>query len=232
MPSATAELLALLAPPACVACRGPVASAGALVCPGCLRALPWLPRDCCPRCALHTHAGRSCRATRASFDGAAAVVAHEGSGRDLVHALKFRAALPLAPLLAAQMVHRAGLLGVPAAGAGRGGLALVPVPATPAGKRRRGFDQAERLAVALGSRIDRPVLRCLRRRGGARQVGAGRRERLEAQRVDVFVVSRAPERALLIDDVHTTGATLEACARALKDAGATQVLALTYARAL
>ena len=221
MPSAAAELLALLAPPVCVACRGPVPAAEALVCPRCLQTLPWLPRRCCPRCALPSHLGRRCRATRASYSTAAAAMAYAGPARDLVHALKFRGALPLADLLAAQMVRRLDAPG-----------ALVPVPAAPGRRRRRGYDQAERLAAALAARTGRPLARSLRRTGGARQVGAARRDRLAAGRVSLAVVGEVPRQVVLIDDVHTTGATLEACAGALRAAGAEEVAALTYARTL
>ncbi|MDQ3608860.1 MAG: ComF family protein, partial [Actinomycetota bacterium] len=88
---------------------------------------------------------------------------------------------------------------------------------------------------ALSARTALPVARCLRRRGGAaapRQVGAGRGARLEAGRHALSVHGRAPPVVALVDDVHTTGATLDACARVLRDAGAIQVVALAYARTL
>jgi predicted amidophosphoribosyltransferase len=122
-----------------------------------------------------------------------------------------------------------------AAGAPRAlldGATLVPVPAAPARRRRRGFDHADVLAGALARRTGLPRVRALRRRGGARQLGAGRRERLTAGRLDVVATGPAPPVALLVDDVHTTGATLAACARALRAAGAEDVRAVTYARAL
>jgi len=65
-----------------------------------------------------------------------------------------------------------------------------------------------------------------------RQLGAGGAARLARGRIEVVVVGTPPERALLLDDVHTTGATLEACARALRAAGAREVVALTYSRTL
>ena len=74
---------------------------------------------------------------------------------------------------------------------------------------------------------------CLARAdGGARQVGAGRAGRRARGRFDIRAVARAPGAVALVDDVHTTGATLRACAAALRSAGAEHVVCVTYARAL
>src|SRR4051812_49566205 len=96
-----AHVVALLAPPACVSCRAR-AGAGERLCPPCTRALPWL-RRACPRCALPSHRGRACPASGAAFLRAWAPMAYEGVARDLVAALKFRAALGVANLMAAHM---------------------------------------------------------------------------------------------------------------------------------
>src|SRR3954449_4508628 len=102
MMSILAELLAILAPPACVACRAPLARADALVCAGCVRGLPWL-RGACPRCALPRHRRGGCPAAAAAFALAWSPLAYEGAARRLVQARKFRAALPLADVMAAQV---------------------------------------------------------------------------------------------------------------------------------
>jgi predicted amidophosphoribosyltransferase len=67
---------------------------------------------------------------------------------------------------------------------------------------------------------------------GRRQVGAGRVLRRSAGRFEAVLVAPPPRAVLLVDDVHTTGATLDACARALKAGGAEAVAAVTYARTL
>src|SRR5207244_945253 len=103
------------------------------------------------------------------------------------------------------------------------GAVLVPVPAAPGRRRRRGYDHAEVLARALARRTGLPVACPLHRSGAARQLGAGRGARLAHGRIDVRARDPAPARAVLVDDVHTTGATLDACARALRAAGAESV---------
>lgn len=110
---------------------------------------------------------------------------------------------------------------------------LVPVPRHPARRRARGFDQAELLARALARQSGTPVRACLERRGQDRpQLGTRRVVRLAPHRIEVRATAAAPQRAVLVDDVHTTGATLDACARALREAEATRVVAITYTRAL
>jgi predicted amidophosphoribosyltransferase len=65
-----------------------------------------------------------------------------------------------------------------------------------------------------------------------RQLGASRRRRVAAGRIEVVACGPVPERVTLVDDVHTTGATLDGCARALRRNGAREVCALTYSRTL
>jgi len=218
---------ALIAPPACVACRRPPERPADPLCAACRAALPWLLGPRCPRCALPAPCGARCPMAGSALASAWAPVAFEGPARAVVHALKFRGALALADLMAAQMVATAppGLLAE--------GVVLVPVP-TPAARRRgRGFDHAARLARAVSGRSGRPAVECLRRTGSApRQARARRAARLAPGRVRVEVRGPVPERIVLVDDVHTTGATLDACARKLRAAGAFQVTALAYARAL
>ena len=111
---------------------------------------------------------------------------------------------------------------------------LVPVPAHPARRRRAGMNQAAWLANALGNRSRLPVADVLARsRSSTPQVGLARRERLVNARGSVRPGRTPPTgRLVLVDDVYTTGATLDACARALLAAGGEDVVAVTFARAL
>jgi ComF family protein len=113
---------------------------------------------------------------------------------------------------------------------------LVPVPVGRRRRAERGFDQAEMIARELGRRWARPVEPLLVRvREGPDQRGASASARVRQVARAFAVHPRAgvmPESAILVDDVHTTGATLAACARALRSAGVRSVGAVCFARAL
>jgi predicted amidophosphoribosyltransferase len=110
---------------------------------------------------------------------------------------------------------------------------VVPVPPQRRRRRARGFDPAALIAAALAERLGLPCAPVLRRHDAAgRQARAGREERRARDRLVIAATAPAPSTVLLVDDVHTTGATLDACAAALRAAGARRVVAATYARTL
>lgn len=246
------QLVALVVPPRCVACGASGRHAADVLCGACRRGLPWMAEEpCCERCALPLPHVARCPARDAPFDAAWSAVAYEGAARDVMHALKFSAARPLAEIMAAQIAANAPAELLPSAGtegrtsapssgergacrrAEAAATALVAVPAHPARRRARGFDPAELLARALARRTGLPLATALRRGARvSRQLGADRETRRDPGRLGFEARGPAPRNAILVDDVHTTGATLAACARALKAAGAQRVVAITWARTL
>jgi predicted amidophosphoribosyltransferase len=157
------------------------------------------------------------------IDRAWSSASHEDVARALVGALKFRRLLPAAELMAERMhwLVPGHLLGG----------AVVSVPATPARMRRRGFDPAGELGAALAIRLGAEPVVCLARRGSGHQVGKRRAERIRhPPRIEA--IAEAPRSVLLVDDVLTTGATLTACAAALRASGAKRIVALTFTRRL
>jgi predicted amidophosphoribosyltransferase len=148
---------------------------------------------------------------------------HEAVARDLVAALKFRRLLPVADLIADRIQWLAP--GTILSGA------VVPVPTAPLRSALRGFDPAAEIAIALAQRTGLSLEACLARRGGGRQVGKRRAERIGHPPL-IHVRGKVPRSVVLIDDVLTTGATLASCARALRSAGAIRVTAVTFTRRL
>jgi predicted amidophosphoribosyltransferase len=250
-------LAAVFAAP-CAACDGPLERpAASAVCDACWSSIArWTP----PTCAIcgdalpswrvaSVSAGRCprCRRTAWAVDRHASIGPYQDRLRDILHAFKYTRLRTLAPGIAALMRE-----------AGRdllaGADAAVPVPLHRARRRQRGFNQASDLASGLGLQ----VIHALRRaRATAPQVSlaSGRRH---ANVRGAFVLAPRPllraegwtaslgrgarltatarlvagRRLVLVDDVCTTGATLHACAHALKAAGAAEVRAITAARAV
>lgn len=201
------RVLVPIAPPLCFSC-GALAPAEPL-CAACRSALRYLAAEPVPLPGL----------------GAWAPLAYDGPARALVGALKFRGAERVAEAMAAPIA-----LGAPP-GVLPAGAALVPVPLHPSRLRRRGFNQAELLASALGRRRGLAIQDILVRSGArGTQMGRPRAERLHALEGSIHARRRAPEACVLVDDVITTGATLVACAVALRGAGARRVGALAFAR--
>jgi predicted amidophosphoribosyltransferase len=219
-------LVSLVAPPVCAGCRAPVGAGGAPACSRCLAALPWLRGSRCVRCGLPRHKGPACPAAGASFTRAWAPLAYDGPARAIVGALKFGARLEAADLMAAHLAANLppDLRASPAA--------VVSVPPHPGRRRRRGYDPAGLLAAAFARRTGRPLIPCLARRDRLAPLKRASEAARRAGRIRIECIGSPPPAVLLVDDVHTTGATLEACARALAGGGAGWIAAITYARTL
>lgn len=202
-------LAGLVAPPLCWSC-GAAARPRAPLCGRCDRHVRCLPAEPVELCGVHVWAP----------------VAYDGPVRAVVAGLKFGRAAGLADAIAAQLV----------AGAPDGALAppmvLVPVPPRRPRPGRRGFDQALLIARAVSRRSGLEVSACLRRTDAAgTQVGRSRAARLLALDGAVALACgrMAPRAAVVVDDVVTTGATVSACAAALRGGGCARVTAVAYA---
>jgi ComF family protein len=225
-------LLAVLLAPVCAACHAPLPHpTRGCVCANCWTAIVPTPTPHCTRCGDHvrgcadvTPTCEHCRRTSSLVTSALAIGPHEGALRSIVHALKYDARRSLAQPLASLMRAAAAELV-------RDCDVIVPVPLHPARRRARGFNQADDLARHIGPE----VITALRR---VRHTGTQTALPSSARRANVDGVFRTTHCArvlagatvLLVDDVRTTGATLEACAGALKEAGVREVRALTAAR--
>lgn len=235
------SLFAVLFPDQCRVCNEPLAElTRAPVCRACLEALSPLRAGAalCQCCGVPLEAAPAegvcgrCAAGEFDFAQARSFGAYDGALRTVVHLFKYQGMRPLAAPLAERLarVFRQEQWD----GAGFGWLVAVPLDA--ARQRQRGYNQAELLARHLQRRVGVPLLKdaCRRVRATAPQTGMTRAQRLENVRGAFGPGLRAhllAERdVLLIDDVLTTGATLSACARALRHAGARRVCALTVAR--
>jgi len=219
-----------LLPGACLVCReAATGPADPLICPLCQSRWRRLPEPQCVRCGQPLYDAEPCRFCRdwpEALGSARSAVWLDDRARGAVHALKYggwwRVAEPLARAMRG-LIPRPG----PAA-------VLVPVPLAAGRARRRGYNQAERLARALaqatGLRCEPSVL--VRTRSTSTQTALAP----EARRANIAGAFRSTVPAgtavILIDDVLTTGATLGEAALTLAEAGAGSVDAVTFARAM
>ena len=217
----------------CPLCRGAAGYAGdeSLLCAACERDLPRLcASELCPRCALPSPGGALCGACLAApprFDATVAALAYRFPTDLLVQALKFRGVLAFAAPLGHELAQR-----VAGAGAARVD-AVLPVPLSAARLRERGYNQsmeiARTVARALGPKLQ-PWL-CERNRDTRAQVDLPAADRVRNVR-GAFRCPRPLEgiAVAVVDDVMTTGATLDEIAGALKRAGAARVVNWVAAR--
>jgi ComF family protein len=207
----------------CFLCRG---RADDLICADCDADLPRLDFPLCPRCALASPGGAVCGRCLSSaphYDATRAALAYEFPADALVHSLKFRGELALAPLLASLLADRTRADPVDH---------VVPVPLSAKRLRERGYNQSVEIARHLRKdALDLSL--CERLRDVRPQIELPYDERQSNVR-GAFRCTRAlvGARIAVVDDVMTTGATLNELARTLKAAGAVQVVNWVVTRTL
>ena len=232
-------VLDFLFPPLCHICHEFIPSAGLLhICPACTGRLKPIDSPLCVVCGFpfigagDDHVCGDCSTSSHHFDAARAAVVYEGASRDLIHAFKYRNKTHLRRPLALLTIER-----LSAFVRLRASNLIVPVPLHRKRLRSRGFNQAVLLGELFSRHwkipLDRHNLR--RIRWTEPQVNLSASDRRANVKGAFFI--RNPDaihgrRVLLVDDVLTTGSTVEECAAMLKNAGAVDVTVVTVARAL
>ena len=218
-----------LLPAACLLCEAPVPArqGDALVCELCRSRWEPVAPPLCVRCGQPAFGDLECRLCAGWVPGLERVrsaVWLRGGARDAVHRLKYEGWWRVAEALALAMRGLDPLTGQ---------VCLIPVPLGVRRLRSRGYNQSERIATALGARVERPVVidRLLRRRETGTQTALTPEARL-ANVAGAFEARGVRGLGcVLVDDVFTTGATLAEAAAALRRGGAARVEAVTFARA-
>jgi predicted amidophosphoribosyltransferase len=224
--SATAAALAdLLWPPRCAGCDMP----GVLLCPRCRSALPLIAQqEACPSCGAPdgSHGCAECGRTSFAFTAARCAGVLEWPLSRLVTLHKDAGELRLTPMLASLAAEAAGEWAAWAQ-------AAAFVPAAPGALLRRGFDHGALLSAAFSDAAAVPSIDVIEARPRRDQRGLTREARRENARASLrpLPAVSAPHRVLLLDDVFTTGATLDAATLALMEAGASEVRVVAIARA-
>ncbi len=218
--------LDLIYPPRCVLCE----KHGSFLCEACRESLPRADGCRCDACWLPLEARKcaACTEHPTALTRLRSVYRYEAGVRQVVQAFKFRGQSSLARELGVDM----------AACYQRGDFeaeVIVPVPLATSRKRSRGYNQALLLAKAVSRETGLPLTEALRRTGNAspqaQSASADERRRNVAGAFEIARPSDVAGRGvLLVDDVATTGATLNACAIELLEAGAASVEALSVAR--
>jgi len=219
--------LDLLFPQRCVGCG----REGDFICYSCRRSLPQIIPPLCPRCGKPQPSGilcPSCVGWGARIDGIRSPFRFDGVMRQAIYQLKYKNLRALAAPLAKLLNDYLGTNPV-------SGEVLVPVPLHQKRLRERGYNQSSLLAQELGKLTKLPVVdNCLiRQRHALPQARTSTVDERRSNVADAFTCCDhrlRDKQVLLIDDVSTSGATLDACAAALKATGTTSVWGLVLAR--
>ena len=220
------QVIDLLFPPRCAVCG----SLEAFLCDRCAASLPVASLPRCPVCWQPTADGecRKCQKAPPAFAALRCPYVFKEGVREVVHGLKYQHQSVLAAPMA-ELLHRF-LADNPLPAD-----VIVPVPLFPRRRRVRGYNQSALLAHALARHLRLPVdeRTLARTRNTASQARTGKADERKFNVREAFACrgdALTGKTVLLLDDVTTTGATLDACAHALREAGVASVRALTFAR--
>jgi len=226
-------------PPHCHVCRSFIPEAGRLhICNSCRDTVQLISSPHCTVCAVpfhcvgHNHPCGSCSKESPAFDAARAAFVYDGPGRELIHNFKYEFKTHLRRPLALYVVevlsefvstHRPDV--------------IIPVPLHSRRLRTRGFNQAvligEVLASEWGISMERSSM--LRTRWTEPQINLAASQRRDNVK-GAFAIKKPGsvkgKRILLLDDVYTTGSTVEECSKVLKKGGADEIIVITVARAI
>jgi ComF family protein len=219
-----------LFPATCLLCLDPGQAPALDLCRGCEEDFPH-NRPACPVCAMpladEAAACRGCAGAMRGFDCAFAPYRYEFPLVELVHGLKYGGQIATARILGTLLGRRIAERGRPAVDA------IVPVPLHPRREARRGYNQAREIAVFASAPLRLPVMTRLARRvrDTAEQAKLPARERRRNLQGAFELRAAPPPRIAIVDDVLTTGATVESLARALRAGGCRRIEVWAVARA-
>lgn len=223
--------LDFLFPRRCPVCGQIVMPKGDLICPGCMKKLSWVRRPTCKKCGKEVISDTieycyDCTKHKRSFDYGLALINYDDVASRSMAQIKYNNKREYLDFYSEAMFRGLGprILRMKAD-------AFIPIPVHPSRLKTRGFNQAEELAVRLSAKLGIPVNTTILKRSKktAPQKSLNPSERLHNLE-QAFAVNNLPpglRSVILIDDIYTTGSTIEACTRALKKAGMEHVYFVT-----
>lgn len=223
--------LDILFPRRCPVCSQIVMPKGDLICPGCMKKLSWVRRPTCKKCGKEVISDTieycyDCTKHKRSFDYGLSLINYDDIASRSMAQIKYNNKREYLDFYSEAMFRGLGprILQMKAD-------AFIPIPVHPSRLKTRGFNQAEELAVRLSDKLGIPVNTMILKRSKktAPQKSLNPSERLHNLE-QAFAVNTLPpglRSVILIDDIYTTGSTIEACTRALKKAGIEHVYFVT-----